>query len=150
MVLKIRAAVAARRDPETIIIARSDALQVTGIDDAIARCNAYAEAGADVAMIDAPPTVEALAQIAREVQIPSLANMSETGRTPFVPTEELAEMGYRIVIYPSTQTWLFAKAYRALAEEVVRTGTTRGIADRFDSFDDVNALLGLDDWQTQP
>ncbi|MDO9356305.1 MAG: isocitrate lyase/PEP mutase family protein [Solirubrobacteraceae bacterium] len=150
MVLKVKAAVEARKDPETLIIARSDALQVTGLDDAIARVNAYAEAGADVAMIDAPPSVEALERIAREVGIPSLANMSETGRTPAVGSAELQAMGYKVVIYPSTQTWLFAKAYRELADEVVRTGSTAGMKDRFTSFDDVNALLGLDTWQETP
>lgn len=147
MVLKVRAAVAARRDPETLIIARSDALQVSGVDDAIERCNAYAEAGADVAMIDAPRTVEELELIATRVQIPSLANMSETGRTPPVDAAGLQAMGYRIVIFPSPQTWIIARAYRELAEELVRAGTTEGIRDRMESFDEVNALLGLEDWQ---
>lgn len=147
MVLKVQAAVAARRDPETIVIARTDALQVHGADDAIDRCHAFAEAGADVAMVDAPPTVGDIERIAREVQIPTLANLSETGRSPFVPTGELERMGYRIAIFPSTQTWLFAKAYRELAEEVVRTRSTEGIRDRFDSFDEVNRLLGLAEWE---
>lgn len=147
MVLKVKAAVAARRDPETIIIARTDALQVHGVDDAIERCHAFAEAGADVAMVDAPPTVEDIERIAREVQIPTLANLSETGRSPFVPTDQLEAWGYKIAIFPSTQTWLFAKAYRELAEEVVRTRSTEGIRDRFDSFDEVNSLLGLAEWE---
>lgn len=147
MVLKVRAAVAARRDPETLIIARSDALQGNGVDEAIDRCNAYAEAGADVAMIDAPGTLEELKLIAERVQIPSLANMSETGRSPQVDAEGLHRMGYRIVIFPSPQTWIFTRAYRELADELVRTGTTEGVRNRMESFDNVNALLGLDDWQ---
>lgn len=147
MVLKVRAAVAARTDPETLVVARTDALQVHGVDDAIDRCNAYAEAGADVAMVDAPRTIEQLERIAREVQLPSLANMSETGRTPPVDAAGLQAMGYRIVIFPSTQTWIFAHAYRELADELVRTGTTQGLRHRMTSFDDVNALLELERWQ---
>jgi 2-methylisocitrate lyase-like PEP mutase family enzyme len=148
MVLKVRAAVAARRNPETLIIARTDALQVHGLDDAIDRCNAYAEAGADVTFVDAPRTREELAEIARRVDAPSLANMSETGRTPPLTAGELTELGYRIVIFPSTQTWLFARVYQELLDEVLTTGTSMGLRNRMMPFDDVNELLGLARWQT--
>jgi 2,3-dimethylmalate lyase len=147
MVLKVRAAVAARRNPETVVIARTDALQVHGLDDAIERCNAYAEAGADVTFVDAPRTREELAEIARRVDAPSLANMSETGRTPALTADELDELGYRIVIFPSTQTWLFARVYQELLDEVLATGTSMGLRDRMMPFDDVNELLGLARWQ---
>lgn len=150
MVLKVRAAVAERRDPATILIARTDALQVHGLDDAIDRCNAYAEAGADVVFVDAPSTLEQIEQIARRVDAPLLSNMSETGRTPPLTAAELQQLGYRIVIFPSTQTWLFAAAYRALCDELLATGTTQAIVERFASFDDVNALLGLDRWEATP
>lgn len=149
MIRKVRAAVAARRDPETVIIARTDALQVTGFDDAIDRCNAYADAGADVVFVDAPRTREELAEIVSRVDAPCLANMSETGRTPPMTAEELQAIGYRIVIFPSSQTWLFAKAYAELVAEVRRSGTTQGIADRFTSFDEINILLGQPDWEAQ-
>jgi 2-methylisocitrate lyase-like PEP mutase family enzyme len=149
MVLKVRAAVSARRSVETLIIARSDALQVTGLEDTIARCNAYAEAGADAVFVDAPPTVDAYREIAERCSAPCLANMSETGRSPAIPTEELEAMGYKIVIFPSTQTWLFAKAYEELCRTVVRDRTTGALAGRFASFDDVNALLGLAEWQSR-
>jgi 2-methylisocitrate lyase-like PEP mutase family enzyme len=148
MVLKVRAAVQARRDPETLVIARTDALQVHGLDDAIDRCNAYAEAGADVTFVDAPRTREELAEIARRVQGPSLANMSETGRSPALTAEELEQLGYRIVIFPSTQTWLFAQVYQELLDELQRTGTSMGLRDRMMSFDDVNEVLGLARWQS--
>ena len=149
MVIKVRAAVAARRSKETLIVARSDALQVHGLDDAIDRCNAYAAAGADLIFVDAPPTVEAYAAIAERCAAPGVANMSETGRSPVIPTDELEEMGYKLVIFPSTQTWLFAKAYEELCEAVLRDRTTAALADRFTSFDDVNALLGLAEWQSR-
>lgn len=147
MVLKVRAAVQARRNPETVVIARTDALQVHGLDDAIDRCNAYAEAGADVTFVDAPRTREELAEIARKVQGLSLANMSETGRSPALTAEELEQLGYRIVIFPSTQTWLFAQVYQELLDELQSTGTSMGLRDRMMSFDDVNDLLGLARWQ---
>lgn len=147
MVLKIRAAVAARRSPETVVIARTDALAPLGLDEAIDRCNAYAEAGADVLFVDAARTREQLAEIARRVDGPSLANMSETGRTPPLSAEELQELGYRLVIFPSTQTWAIAHAVEAVCQEIRRHGTTRGFTDRFMPFDEVNELLGLSRWE---
>lgn len=150
MIVKVKAAVGARRDPETVIIARTDALQVHGLDDAIDRCNAYAEAGADVVFVDAPRDRADLETIAKRVDAPSMANMSETGRTELLTAQELQDLGYRIVIFPSTQTWIFAKAYRELAEEVLRTGTTKHLRDRFTPFDEINALLDIDGWQAAP
>jgi len=150
MVLKVRAAVAARRDPATLVIARTDALQPNGLDDAIDRCNAYAEAGADLAFVDAPGSRDQLEEIARRVDAPSLANMSETGRTPPLTAAELQELGYRVVIFPSSQTWIFARAYAELCAELRETGTTEGIRDRMMAFDEVNALLGMEELQRLP
>jgi 2-methylisocitrate lyase-like PEP mutase family enzyme len=149
MVIKVRAAVAARRSDETLIVARSDALQVTGLDDTLERCNAYSEAGADLVFVDAPRTVEEYAAIAAKCSAPCVANMSETGRSPSISTPDLEDLGYKLVIFPSTQTWLFAKAYEELCQAVLRDRTTAALADRFTSFDDVNALLGLAEWQSR-
>src|SRR4029077_7090486 len=80
--IKVRAAVDARRSDETLIIARSDALQVTGLEDTISRCNAYAEAGADLVFVDAPRTVEEYATIAERCSAPCVAHMSAPGRSP--------------------------------------------------------------------
>jgi 2-methylisocitrate lyase-like PEP mutase family enzyme len=148
MVLKVRAALDAQRNPDTLIIARTDALQVHGLDDAIDRCNAYAEAGADVTFVDAPRSREHLEEIARRVDGPLLSNMSETGRTPPLTTDELQALGYSIVIFPSTQTWLFARVYQELLDELTTTGTSMGMRDRMMDFDDVNELLGLSRWQS--
>lgn len=150
MILKVKAAVGARRDPETVIIARTDALQVHGLDDAIDRCNAYAEAGADLVFVDAPRDRAELAEIVKRVDAPSMANMSETGRTELLTAAELQELGYRFVIFPSPQTWLFAKAYRELADDLVKTGTTKHLLDRFTPFDEINQLLDIDAWQAAP
>jgi 2-methylisocitrate lyase-like PEP mutase family enzyme len=146
MVLKIRAAVATR-DESTVIVARTDSLQTDGLDEAIDRCNTYAEAGADVVFVDAPRTREQLAEIARRVDAPSMANMTETGKTPLLNAEELEAIGYRIVIFPTPQVWMFAKAYEELCQELLATGTTRGFLSRFMPFDEVNALLDSDGLQ---
>jgi 2-methylisocitrate lyase-like PEP mutase family enzyme len=149
MVIKVRAAVSARRSKETVIIARSDALQVNGLDDAIERCNAYAGAGADLVFVDAPQSVDDYRAIGERCTVPGVANMTETGKSPPVPTEELEAMGYKLVIFPSTQTWLFAKAYEELCAAVVRDRVTAALGDRFMGFDDVNELLGLAEWQSR-
>jgi 2-methylisocitrate lyase-like PEP mutase family enzyme len=146
MVLKIRAAVATR-NVSTLIIARTDSLQTHGLDEAVDRCNTYAEAGADVVFVDAPRSREELAEIVRRVDAPSMANMTETGKTPLLTADELAEIGYRIVIFPTPQVWMFAKAYEELCHELLATGTTKGFLDRFMAFAEVNALLGTDELQ---
>ncbi len=98
---KIRAAVEYRTDPDFVVIARTDARAVTGLDDAIERANRYAEAGADVIFVEAPQTQDEIARVAREVKAPLLANMVAGGRTPSVKFSELERRGYKIVIYPA-------------------------------------------------
>lgn len=147
MALKVRAAAQAREHPATLIIARTDALQPNGLDDAIERCNAYAGAGADLTFVDAPGTREELAEIVARVEGPSLANMSETGRTPALRAAELEQLGYRMVIFPATQTWTIARAYDDVCRELRTHGTTAGFAERFMPFDEVNELLGLERWE---
>ncbi|MGH2842679.1 MAG: isocitrate lyase/PEP mutase family protein, partial [Solirubrobacteraceae bacterium] len=148
MVLKVRAACDARRSPDTVIIARTDALQMNGLADAIDRCNAYRDAGADVTFVDAPRTREEIEEIARRVDGPKLSNMSETGRTPPLTADQLEQIGYSMVIFPSTQTWLFARSYQQLLDEIKLTGTTMALRDRMMPFDDVNELLGLAHWES--
>jgi 2-methylisocitrate lyase-like PEP mutase family enzyme len=147
MALKVAAAVAAR-DPQTVIVARTDSLQVNGVDDAIERCNLYADAGADLVFVDAPRSVEQLTEIAGRVDAPLLVNMAETGRTPPMTAAELERLGYRVVIFPATQTWMIAAAYQELCAEVVARGTTEGLRGRMLGFDDVNSLLDLARWQS--
>jgi carboxyvinyl-carboxyphosphonate phosphorylmutase len=98
---KIRAAAEHRTDPDLVIIARTDARAVTGLDDAIERGNLYAEAGADVIFVEAPQTEEELGRVAREVRAPLLANMVAGGKTPPVKVGELERLGFRIAIFPA-------------------------------------------------
>ncbi|MSQ72274.1 MAG: isocitrate lyase/PEP mutase family protein [Betaproteobacteria bacterium] len=101
MALKIEAACAARRDPDFVIVARTDARAVEGFDAAIKRAELYAEAGADVLFVEAPESRAEVERIAAGFKVPLLINMYSGGRTPLVSTADLRSLGYRIVIWPS-------------------------------------------------
>jgi carboxyvinyl-carboxyphosphonate phosphorylmutase len=98
---KIRAAAEHRTDPDLVIIARTDARGVSGLDDAIDRGNLYAEAGADVIFVEAPQSEDEMQRIAKEIGAPLLANMVAGGRTPAVKTSELTRLGFKIAIFPA-------------------------------------------------
>jgi 2,3-dimethylmalate lyase len=98
---KIRAASEYRTDPDLVIIARTDARAVNGLDDAIERGNLYAEAGADVVFVEAPESEREIERIAREVKAPLLANMVPAGKTPMYRVPELERLGFKIVIFPA-------------------------------------------------
>jgi 2-methylisocitrate lyase-like PEP mutase family enzyme len=116
MVGKIKAAVDTRRDADMVIIARSDARAIEGLDAAIDRVNAYLEAGADVGFVEAPQTVDELRVVGRSVNGPNLVNVFEGGKTPMLAASELGEMGFRLGIYPSqTHRAAIRAAQRVLA-----------------------------------
>ena len=98
--LALQAAVEARRDPDTVIIARTDARAPLGIEEAISRANRYASLGADVIFVEAPQSLEEIEQIAAEVDAPLLLNVVPGGRTPEIAHARLVELGYRIAIHP--------------------------------------------------
>jgi 2-methylisocitrate lyase-like PEP mutase family enzyme len=98
--LALQAAIEARRDPDTVIIARTDARAPLGIEEAISRANRYASIGADVIFVEAPQSTQEIEQIAAAVDTPLLLNIVPGGRTPEVPHARLAELGYRIAIHP--------------------------------------------------
>ncbi len=110
---KIRAASEYRTDPDFVIIARTDARAVTGLDDAIERANRYAEAGADVIFVEAPQTEDEIARVAREVKAPLLSNMVAGGRTPSVKFSDLERLGYKLVIYPAVCMMVAIQAMEA-------------------------------------
>lgn len=102
-VQKVRAAVRARSNPDTVIIARTDARAVIGIEEALKRCRAFAEEGADVLFFEAPESEEEIRLVSRELKGHILmANMVEGGRTPLLPSDELFKLGYKLIIYPIT------------------------------------------------
>lgn len=116
MAAKIRAAVAARRDPSFVVIARTDARGVTGYADAVARARLYTEAGADAIFPEALESADEFARFAADVPVPLLANMTEFGRGPLLDVPTLGAMGYKMVLFPLTA---FRAAMRA-AEDTLR------------------------------
>ena len=120
---KIKAAVDARRNPEFIVIARTDARAVHGFEEAVRRANLYVEAGADVIFLEAPLTVEEMADIPNLVKAPCLMNMvGPGGKTPALGIEELKKMGYKIVIYPALPLSVVVSAIRQALKRLKDTG----------------------------
>jgi methylisocitrate lyase len=143
MVGKIRAAREARRDPDLVIIARTDARAVEGVDGAIRRARAYVEAGADAIFPEAPRSVEELARFAAEIPGPLLANMTEFGQTPLVPAAELERLGYRLVIYPVSALRVAHRAIQELFARIKRTGSQAECLDRMAHRQALYELVGL-------
>lgn len=143
MVSKVRAAVHARKDPDFVVIARTDARAVNGFDDAVERALAYAEAGADVIFFEAPQSVEEMEKVAREIRKPLLANMVEHGKTPFLTGEQLEAIGYKIVIYPVSTLYAVTKAVEGLLADLKVADTTAVCRDRMAKFPEFNELIGL-------
>lgn len=143
MVGKIKAAADARRDADLVIIARTDARTVHGLDAALERAKAYEEAGADILFVESPESVEEMKQITAGFTVPVLANMVEGGRTPLLPVPELAAIGYRLVIYPTASTYTVTLAVTRLMENLKATGTTAGMLDQMVAFSEFNELIGL-------
>lgn len=110
MVAKVRAAVYARRDPDTVIIARTDAIAVNGFEDAIDRAVAYKDAGADVIFVEALQNRDQVGKAANLIGAPLMANMVEHGKTPLDTAENLYKMGFRIAIYPVVSLYTATKS----------------------------------------
>ena len=141
---KIAAAVSARRDADTLIVARTDALAQHGVDEAISRGRRYAEAGADVLFVDAPTSEEELAAIGEALRdVPLIANMSESGRTPQLPAARFHQLGFEVVIYPTTALRVAAAAMSACFTELRERGDSSGWLSRMASLDELNAAVGL-------
>jgi methylisocitrate lyase len=138
---KIRAAVEARGDRDFFIVARTDALAVAGMDEAVARIAAARAAGADASFVEAPGSLDELAEIGRRVPRPMVANMIEGGKTPVLPRERLAELGFQLILYPLAGLFAAAKAMRTVYEQIFRDGTTgAGMQMTFAEF---NELIGV-------
>ena len=142
---KIKAALDARTDPDLVIMARTDALAVVGLDEAIERAQMAREVGADLLFVEAPTDVEQMRRICSEIDGPTLANNIEAGKTPYLSTDELQEIGYAAVAYPCAATYAVAHAVRALMQTLAREGTTAGFAERMVTFAEFNDMVGLAD-----
>jgi len=148
MVQKVRAAVEARQDPDFVIIARTDANAVHGLEDAIRRGKAYHEAGADVIFIEAPRSMTELRSIAQAFPgVPLLFNWAESGKTPPLPLEEIRTLGFKLVIFPVSL--LFAATYSMLSLlEVLKQGQTpASYSSQMVTFSQFTDHIGLPDIQ---
>ncbi|MCA1857372.1 oxaloacetate decarboxylase [Massilia oculi] len=144
MVAKVRAAVDARANPDTVLLIRTDAIAVEGLEAALERAHAYLEAGADALFIEAPESVAQMERIVREfgARVPLLANMVEGGATPVQSAAQLQELGFSLAIFPGA----LVRAYTFMAEEflarLARDGSTAGYRARMLDLAGLNALLG--------
>jgi methylisocitrate lyase len=142
---KLRAAVAARGDGDCFIVARTDARQAVGLDDAIARALAYHEAGVDALFVEAPQSRDELREIGRRLPPPLVANMVEQGVTPELPAEELAALGFQMIVYPLSGLFAATHALQEVYGALRRDGSSRAMRDRLLSFDAFNAIVSLDE-----
>jgi 2-methylisocitrate lyase-like PEP mutase family enzyme len=143
MAAKIRA-VAAEKKPETFILARTDARDVLGLDEAFRRAERYLEAGADGIFIESPHDVAELALIGRKFDVPQMANMLEGGRTPILKPAELAEMGFEIAIYGIS---LLMHSVRTMQDVLgkLAQGDVSFIGQGV-GFEEYKSIVGFDDW----
>ena len=143
MVQKVKAAVDTRRDNDFVLIVRTDAIAVNGLEDALDRALAYKEAGADVIFVEAPRTVEEMQKICKVIKAPHLANMVEGGgKTPILPLSKLKEIGYKIVIYPASAWMASIKAIQEVMSVLKEDGNTSRYASHMVSFHDMFEVVG--------
>ena len=142
---KIKAAVEARGNADFFIVARTDAEAVLGLEEAIARVEGARELGADASFVEAPGSLEQLKEIGKRVPKPMVANMIEGGKTPVLPKEELAEMGFQLILYPLTGLFAAAATMRDFYVKLQQDGTTIGKEAELMQFDEFNDLIGVEE-----
>jgi len=143
MLMRLRAACDARRDPNTVLIARTDARTSHGLGEAIQRANAYLKGGADVIFVESPESEAEFAEVARSVRGPVLANMVETGRSPYLSWRALDQMGLKIAIYPVTSILAAGKAVQTALNAIRQEGSAAGLADSMLSLHEYHDTLGF-------
>lgn len=150
MVIKIRAAVKARENPDLVIMARTDARAVEGMEGALARARAYAEAGADALFVEAPQTRDELAEVAESLAhlgLPLKANMAEGGKTPLATADELEAMGYKFAHFPGSCNKVAVKAMQSFLADLRSTGSISDwYPERMATLDERSELLQLGDY----
>ncbi|KKO04353.1 hypothetical protein LCGC14_0087110 [marine sediment metagenome] len=143
---RIKAAVDARDDEDVMIIARTDARTGHGLAEALDRAMAYREAGADIIFVESPESQDEMQQINQRLECPTLANMVEGGRTPFLNSDTLKSLGYRLAIYPNSLTRLFgfqgAKMLTTLAEQ----GSTSSLREQMLDHNGLWSLFDYTEW----
>ena len=144
MVGKVKAAVDARKTSDTLIIARTDARAVEGLQEAIDRAHTYEEAGADILFIEAPRSVDELKVIRKSfhLNIPLLANMVEGGKTPVKTADDLKSLGFNIVIFPGGAVRAAAFQLQEYYAGLLENGSNAEFSKRMHDFDSLNAVIG--------
>jgi 2-methylisocitrate lyase-like PEP mutase family enzyme len=144
MFLKIKVAAEARRDPNFLIVARTDARTSLGLEEAIRRGRMYGDAGADIVFIESPESEAEMAAVGKAINKPLLANMVEGGRTPILPAERLKALGYAIAIYPAVGFLAAAKALEDAYAHLKAHGDSNAIpAERSYGFGRICELMGF-------
>ncbi len=146
MVGKIHAFVDSRSSEQTLLVARTDALGVTGFDDAMERARRYLDAGADLLFIEAPKSLEQMQLIAREFgsKVPLVHNLVEGGASPVASAAQLAELGYRLALYPVALLHVFVPTAQALLQHIKQHGETRQFSQPLLDLNQINQLLDAD------
>ncbi|MFH1603513.1 MAG: isocitrate lyase/phosphoenolpyruvate mutase family protein [Pseudomonadota bacterium] len=147
MVSKIKAAVDSRQDGDFVVIARTDAYSVEGYNAALDRAASYIEAGADMIFVEELRTVEQLAEVPRRFKVPALYNMASSGKTPFLPTEEIERLGFRVVIYPNIIMRAQIHAAQTVLRALKTTGSLQPILDKLSGWEERYDLLRLPEIQ---
>lgn len=149
---KVDAATAARRDDEFLVIARTDALAVEGIEEAVDRANLYREAGADILFVESPTSREQMNQVIGEVPGFHLANMAAKGKTPHLPVAELEDIGYDLAIFPSDAFKAGLKTFREVYETLINERTQKPVLDQmmeWETRDEVTDLAEIEAFEQQ-
>jgi 2-methylisocitrate lyase-like PEP mutase family enzyme len=146
MAQKLRAARDATSDADLVLIARTDALAIEGLDAAIERAQVYAAAGADVIFVEAPVSIEQIETIARRVPQPKLINMFQGGKTPLVPVARLKALGYQLVIIPSDLQRAAIRAMDDVLAAIARDGSSAALADRMATFKEREDIVDTAGW----
>jgi methylisocitrate lyase len=144
MVLRIKAATTARRDPDFMIIARTDARSVEGFKRAVDRAREYLAAGADAIFPEALQSAEEFRDFAKEIDCPLLANMTEFGKSPLLSFQELADFGYRMVIFPQSTFRVSMKASDEFLRALKKAGTQSDWIDKMQTREELYDLLQYD------
>jgi 2-methylisocitrate lyase-like PEP mutase family enzyme len=145
MVAKVRVAVDARRDPNFLIIARTDSRTGLGFDEAVRRGLAYAEAGADIVFVESLQSEEEMRQACAIIKQPMIANMADGGKTPILPAAKLAEIGYQLAIFPAMNALAASAAMEAALRNLKASGTSLSPAVPLFSFDEFCRMVGFGD-----
>ncbi|MGE4242869.1 isocitrate lyase/PEP mutase family protein [Ramlibacter sp.] len=145
MVQKIKVAVDTRRDADLVVIARTDAIAVTGFEDALERAHRYEEAGADVLFVEAPRTMEQLRTLGKSFGKPLLYNMAISGKTPFLSAPEMEALGFKIALFAGSPMYMYAHVTQELLRGLKQGANLESYKERMLPFADFWKLMGMDD-----